>query len=156
MANLKEEREIIGAAIALGADIPAVPGSTFFELQSFGGDYDLYSEKSLGFYSSKSDAVNAMRRLLYEDFAMRVTNTPWGERTIDAISDGIVPSDQWYIAKKKWFEARSLKTIAIWFEKKAAFEGDAYVHYSLRIIERSISTPIAKYSYSLPKEVENV
>ena len=151
MANFADEIEVMGTAIALGAEIPAVPGSTVYELQSFGGSYDEYHERVLGLYASQKDATNAMRKTFYEVYSMEITNAPWGKRLEKEVKDKVLSPQEWYVAKQKWFESHTLKYIAGWFEKKADFWDDPYYgHYSLRIVKRNVALSQSKYVYSLP------
>ena len=153
MKMFEEETEAIRVAIALGAEVPVIAGSTLYEVRSSYSNYDEYTQDSLAFYSTEKEAENHILDLYYKEYSMSARNAPWGSRS--ETKDGmrlILPIWDWYLARKVWFESHSFKEISDFFENKAIYAKADFSRTDLEIVKHEVSTFASKVEYALPEE----
>ena len=152
MEMFKEETEAIRVAIALGAEVPVIAGSTLYEVRSSYSDYDEYTQDALAFYSTEKEAENHILDLYYTQYSMSVKNAPWGQRTESKDGRLNLPIWDWYLARKTWFESHSFKEISDFFENKATYGSAGFRQTDLEIVKHEVSSFSDKVEYALPEE----
>ena len=94
---------------ALGAEIPAIDGAIFWQLQSSQGNYETYREETIGYYGSKKAAHLALYDFIVKESAKAKSETPWG--ILEHVDN---PAD-WDRARFAWFEEAYFSEVLEWY-----------------------------------------
>lgn len=116
------DTEAISIAIALGAEVGAIPGSRLYQALASEGSWSDYRETSLGYFG---DEVGAQNKVIEWTFVQTEwdpnSDMPWGKRPRENYPSGVVNLGhdlvEWNAARKEWFTNNSFENILEWFNK---------------------------------------
>ena len=120
--NVGDFYDALKVQIALGGEVPAVDGSQFYRLHISEGGPEDYSERTIGYYSTKEAAYTALAGLIFLDSEGTYEPTPWG-----LINDFDDPA-LWNNVRLQWFQSATLQEMINWY---TSFEhkGEAFEFY---------------------------
>ena len=132
------DTEAISIAIALGAEVGAIPGSRLYQALVFWSDY---RETSLGYFGNE---VGAQNKVMEWAFAQTEwdsdSDMPWGKRPRKNYPTGAVNLGhdlvEWNSARKEWFTNNSFENILEWFNE-AEFGENANIEIVVHVVDFS-------------------
>ena len=115
------DTEAISIAIALGAEVGAIPGSRLYQALVSEGLWSDYRETSLGYFGDEVGAQNKVMEWAFAQTEWDLDDLPWGKRPRKNYPSGAVNLGhdlvEWNAARKEWFTSNSFKNILDWFNE---------------------------------------